>query len=405
MKSGWMASLALATGSLTAAGAWAQDLTMYTFYTTDVPYYEQIIDDYEAAHPGVTIHVEVFQNTAYDAALRTAFAGGDIPDIICVEPDARAVGMYPLIDANLLEPLNDLYEREGWDKSFYDNVLNQLDVDGTFYSVAVDVNSFQLFYNKAVLDKYDVEPPTSYADLKHMAEVMNPDDVYPIAFFNRFPQRGRDYFYMIAGQLDPEIVRKADSGEIPWTDPKLVEAAAKLKQMVDDGIFMPGINGMNADEQNQAWYVGRAAMVLSGPWDVVPYSNNKPDGFDLQVMRFPPVFDGVAEGVSSGGVGKNYAVPKGENTEAAKDFLAYLLSPEVMKGYVEANRIIAPYEGPNDGTDDPLLQVFIENQKTGLVPRVLLHADMLEALGGAIQGVLAGEITPEEAMQEVEDAR
>ncbi|WDR01960.1 hypothetical protein PSQ19_14860 [Devosia algicola] len=79
-------------------------------------------------------------------------------------------------------------------------MLRQLNVDGTFYSVAVDVNSFQLFYNQAMLDKYGVEPPESYGDLKHMAEAMNPDDVYPIAFFNRFPQRGRDYFYMIAGQ-------------------------------------------------------------------------------------------------------------------------------------------------------------------------------------------------------------
>ncbi|WDR01961.1 extracellular solute-binding protein [Devosia algicola] len=192
---------------------------------------------------------------------------------------------------------------------------------------------------------------------------------------------------------------------MPWTDPILVEAAQKLKDMVSDGIFMPGINGMNADEQNQAWYVGRAAMVLSGPWDIVPYTTNAPEGFDLKVMRFPPLFDGVKQGTSPGGVGKNYAVPKGDNVEAAKDFLAYLLSPEVMKGYVEANRIIAPYSGPNDDTTDPLLQVFIENQKTNLVPRVLLNADVLEALGGAIQGVLSDEITPTEAMQEVEDAR
>jgi len=30
------------------------DLTMYTFYTTDVPFYEQVAADYEKAHPDVT---------------------------------------------------------------------------------------------------------------------------------------------------------------------------------------------------------------------------------------------------------------------------------------------------------------------------------------------------------------
>ncbi|WDR01959.1 extracellular solute-binding protein [Devosia algicola] len=99
MKSELKTGLVLVAGALMTTMASAQDLTMYTFYTTDVPYYETVIAAYEAANPGVTINVEVFQNTAYDAALRTAFAGGDIPDIISVEPDARAVGMYPLIEA------------------------------------------------------------------------------------------------------------------------------------------------------------------------------------------------------------------------------------------------------------------------------------------------------------------
>ncbi len=380
-------------------------LTMFTFYTTDVPFYEQVIADYEKMHPDVTITINTYENTTYDAALRTAFSSGNIPDLICVEPDARAVGMYPLIDANLLAPLNDLYEREGWDKKFFDSVLTQLNIDGTYYSVPVSVNNFSLFYNATMLKKYGLDLPNSYADLKHMAEVLGKDGIYPISFGNQFPQRGRDYFYMIAGQLDHQIIRKADSGEIPWTDARLVSAAQKLKDMADDGIFMPGINAMSIPQNNEAYLTGRSAMVLSGPWDIKPFEVGAPEGMEVGLMRFPPVFDGVKEGVSPGGVGKNYAVPKAGHVEAAKDFLAYLESEPVLSEYVRQLGIIAPYAEPNSVVTDPLQIKFNELQATNVVPRVLLNANELDALGSALQGVIAGDITAEEGMQEVEDAR
>ena len=54
---------------------------------------------------------------------------------------------------------------------------------------------------------------------------------------------------------------------------------------------------------------------------------------------------------------------------------------------------------------DPLQVKFNELQSKNVVPRVLLNAKALEALGGALQGVIAGDITAEQGMQEVEDAR
>ncbi len=396
------AAFALAAVPVVAAPV---KLTMYTFYTTDVPYYKQVIADYQKDHPDVTISVDTFENTTYDAALRTAFSSGHIPDLICVEPDARAVGMYPLIAANLLAPLNDLYTKDGWDKSFFDSVLKQLDVDGKYYSAPVSVNNFSLFYNATMLKKYGLSLPNSYADLKHMAEVLKKDGIYPISFGNQFPQRGRDYFYMIAGQLDHAIIKDADSGKIPWTDKRLVSAAQKLKDMADDGTFMPGINAMSIPQNNDAFLTGRAAMVLSGPWDIKPFEVGAPKGMEVGLMRFPPVFDNVKEGVSPGGVGKNYAIPVGGQVGPAKEFLSYLMSEKVLEGYVRQLGIIAPYAAPNKIVTDPLQVKFNELQSVNVVPRVLLHAKVLEALGSALQGIIAGDISAEEGMQEVEDAR
>jgi raffinose/stachyose/melibiose transport system substrate-binding protein len=380
-------------------------LRLYSFYTSQKPVFDEIIGKYEAAHPGTTVASEYFENTAYDAALRAAFASGNVPDIIVVEPDARAVGMYPLIKAKQLAPLKSLYEREGWDKKFYASVLKQLNVNGEYYSVPVSVNNFSLFYNNTILKKYGLQPPKTYADLQSMARALKKDGIYPISFGNQFPQRGRDYFYMIAGQLDPSIITDADSGKIPWTDPRLVRALQKMKDLADEGIFMPGINAISIPQNNQAFLTGRAATVLSGPWDVGPFEVSAPKEIELGVARFPALFDGVT-GTSPGGVGYNFAIPSsGKNVETAKDVLAFMLKTENLAILAQKLVSIAPYAGPHDNVSDPLAKAFIELQSSNVVPRVLLNAKVLDALGNAIQGVLAGEITPAQAMQEVEAAR
>lgn len=405
LKKTALAAAALIASASMPTLAHATDLTMYMFYTSERDFFESVIDAFEQEHPDVNINLEVFENTAYDAALRAAFASGDVPDIICVEPDARAVGMYPLIEANQLVDLTDLYQREGWTDTFFKSVLDQLAVDGKYYSVPTTLNNLSMFYNVDMLKKYGLEVPKTYAELENMAQVLGADNIYPIAFGNRFPQRGRDYFYMIAGQTDPSIIKQADRGDISWTDQRLVAAAQTMSNMVSDGIFMPGVNAMSFDEQNQAFYVGRAAMVFTGGWDIPTFNANKPEGFNYSIARFPVVMDG-GTGTSPGGVGQNFAIPAGgDNVDIAKDFLAFMLSEPVQSRFVAERYTAAAYAAPNEAATDPNQKIINQLQETNVVPRVLLNAKVLDALGGAIQGVISQEITPEEAMQETEDAR
>lgn len=397
---------AILLGGLSAPTlAQAADLRMYMFYTAERDFFQSVVDAYEAENPDVNITIELFENTAYDAALRAAFASGQVPDIMAVEPDARAVGMYPLIEAGQLADLTELYEREGWTENFFPDVLTQLSVDGKYYSAPTTLNNLSMFYNVDLLNEYGLEVPQTYDDLLHMAEVLGAEDVYPIAFGNRFPQRGRDYFYMIAGQSDPTIIKQADRGDIAWTDDRLIAAAQTMSNMVTDKIFMPGSNAMAFDEQNQAFYVGRAAMVFTGGWDIPTMNASKPEDFNYAIARFPVVVEG-GTGVSPGGVGQNFAIPvKGENVEVAKDFLAFLLSEPIQSRFVAERFTAAPYAKPNEAATDPNQILINELQAENVVPRVLLNASALEALGSAIQGVLVQEISADEAMQEVEDAR
>src|SRR5687767_10751353 len=89
--------------TMVAAPAFAQDLTFWSWRQEDRAQYEQFIDTFEAANPGITVKFETFEAANYNTILATALAGGTGPDLMMV----RAYGgMESIASAGYLEPLS-----------------------------------------------------------------------------------------------------------------------------------------------------------------------------------------------------------------------------------------------------------------------------------------------------------
>src|SRR5690606_12340198 len=88
---------------LVAAPALAPELTFWSWRQEDRAQYEQFIDTFEAANPGITIKFETFEAANYNTILATALAGGTGPDLMMV----RAYGGLETIAApGYLEPIS-----------------------------------------------------------------------------------------------------------------------------------------------------------------------------------------------------------------------------------------------------------------------------------------------------------
>ncbi len=76
-----------------------------------------------------------------------------------------------MIAANLLEPLDDLYDREGWTKSYPQGTLDFfLEPDGHRYGVNIDVVwTPYIYYNKDIFKKVGVDVPKTWDDFYAMA--------------------------------------------------------------------------------------------------------------------------------------------------------------------------------------------------------------------------------------------
>jgi glucose/mannose transport system substrate-binding protein len=94
------------------------------------------------------------------AVLATRLQAGDAPDSWQGHAGQELIGTY--VKANQLEPLNFLYEQEGWLSAMPEMLIPLISQDGEIYSVPVNIHrSNVLWYNPALLEQNNLEVPAS----------------------------------------------------------------------------------------------------------------------------------------------------------------------------------------------------------------------------------------------------
>jgi multiple sugar transport system substrate-binding protein len=153
--------------------------------------------------------------------------------------------------------------------------------DGKLYGLQPGANTLAIFYNKDVLEKAGVEPPTTWDELKSTAKELTVDKQYGFAFNATADYEGAWQF------LPPMWTNGGD--ETALTSPEVAGALQLWKDLVDEGsVSKSAINWKQADVNDQ-FIAGKAAMMLNGPWQipalkkakinygVVPFPVNTPD--------------------------------------------------------------------------------------------------------------------------------
>src|SRR3569833_816635 len=133
MTKTWLRGAAtFAAMALTVAGsgaAIAQEQVTINWALWDwsaTPYYQPLIDAYEATHPNVKITYTDLGSTDYDTVLQTQLTGGDTNlDVITIKFNP---GYSNLISAKLLTPNNNNNKTQKNDPSLYGGVLVALTV-------------------------------------------------------------------------------------------------------------------------------------------------------------------------------------------------------------------------------------------------------------------------------------
>jgi glucose/mannose transport system substrate-binding protein len=268
-----------ARGSAAAAAAGGK-LEIFSWWTSpgEVEALDALYKVYKAQHPAVEIINAAISGGAgaggnAKAALKTRMLGNDVPDSFQVHLGRELIDTH--VVANKMEPLDDIYKSEGWDKVFPKGLIDIASNDGKIWSVPVNIHrSNVLWYNKKVLADNGIAAPATFDEFFAAAEKLKAKGIAALAVGEAAPGHVSHIFEtVLMGTLSPDEYRGLWTGKFAWADKKVTEALTNLKRMLEYA---------NADYPSVATadtldlvIKGTAAMLINGDWNNGGFKSKK----------------------------------------------------------------------------------------------------------------------------------
>ncbi len=225
-----------------------------------------MFDIYKKNYPGVEIinaTVAGGAGTNAKAVLSTRLAGGDPPDSFQLHAGLEVEKYEP---EKYLQPLNDLYASEGWDKAFPPDLITLLKYQDSFWGVPVNIHrSNVMWYNKAVFADNGLTPPTTWDEFFTAAEALQAKGIVPLVIGTKEGwEAGHTFETILAGVLGADGYNGLWTGAMPWTDAKVTEALETFKKVMtyanDD------YSALTWSDAAQYLVDGKGAMHIMGDW-------------------------------------------------------------------------------------------------------------------------------------------
>lgn len=316
-------------GGLISGGVSAQEsvtLTMAAWDVATTPYWQAVIDAYEAANPNVTVELVDIPSAEYQDTMNIRLSGGDDTDIITVKD---IPGYSAMLTRGQIIPLNDYIEASGLDLSVYSGAAEELTYEGSIYGLPFRSDIWILYYNKAIFDAAGFEYPTNdmtWTEFDALARQLTSgsgaDKIYGAHF-----HVWRSCVQLATVQDGLHTIISDDySFMAPMYD--MVTKMQKDGIVMDYGELRAGNIHYSGPFKN-----GQVAMLPMGSWFIgtlIAAQNKGEFDFDWGVAKYPHP-EGVAAGTTAGTLTSLAINEKSDNKDAAWDFIKFYSGPEGAK--------------------------------------------------------------------------
>ena len=254
-----------------ASSASVDSLTVLDYYS-DEPGHSQIGDQLSKCGTSIGVakvdHQSVPGPTLIQKVLQQA-SSKSLPDVLMLDnPDIQQIA-----ETGALAPLEDYgINADG----YAPGPIAAATYDGKLYGLQPGANTLAVFYNKDILDKAGVKPPTTWAELKDTAKKLTVDKQYGFAFNATADYEGAWQF------LPPMWTNGGDEKSL--TSPEVAGALQLWKDLVDDGSASKSVVNWAQSDVNDQFIAGKAAMMLNGPWQIPALDKAK---INYGVVPFP----------------------------------------------------------------------------------------------------------------------
>lgn len=332
-KKSLLATVAVGAVFAMSGSALAETLKVYWNAGHAYDTYAGVIEQFEADNPGWEVQWERFQWPDMRTKLVADLAIGETPDLVA-EPGGW-VQEFAL--QGLIEPLDDYIARDGaemgYPSDWQDFAVQRNMIDGSYYGVQIHLTCGTLVYNEDMLMEAGFDaPPSNWEQFREVAIATakpgrfgfapNSSVGYHWAFIL---QAGADYY-------DPETNR------VTLDSPEAAEGLQFLADLIhkDKAAPLPA-TGADYEGPRNLFVSERAAMIITGPWDVTPIRTGNPE----LNWKIAPSLKGDRQATFSGGV--SLFIPKdAKHKDMAWDLMQRFVSLEAEIEASLANGMTMP---------------------------------------------------------------
>jgi raffinose/stachyose/melibiose transport system substrate-binding protein len=342
-------------------------LSVWSWRPEDAAVYRQIFTKFQASHPHVKVDFKPYKATEYNTILSTGLTQAGGPDVM----QLRSYGLVqPLIQAGDLVALDGkVAGLSNFDTTALDGARGKK--DGKVYGVPLEMSTFQIYYNKDIFAKYQLQPPTSWDQMISSARTLLAKGVTP------FAAAGKDTWllplydeaFAATRYGGPAFQKKVLAGQAKFTDPDYVAALEVLNQLKP--YFPKDQMGLGETDVQTLFATGKAAMIPEGSFALAPLKAINPN-LNLGVFNAPPPPGAVVtKPLQVGWVDASYGLnAKSTHQKEALDLLQWMTSTEFGQQVADNLKQVSLVKGVQ--SSDPLLGQMMQSYQADPTPYLML---------------------------------
>ena len=392
-----------------------------TWNPGDEEYTHAMLEKFEEEHPDIQIDYTFMPYTDHVEKLKVDLSAGDAADVYGVQTGA----MYKEF-RDFEEDLTPYLVKEygdDWASNYNEYAMSLLKGDdGEYYAVPLGISyAGYVWANMKYFDKYDLELPTNYDELKAVCQTFRDNGEYPLVIGAKDSWINIDTWMNIAADINTEKLYSAIEGETPFTDEDLVQSFQIWQNCFTDGVFQDGALGvgMYTDSTDMYQKEGSVPMILNGSWSLGAYMDSDEqsqevyngEGANHKIFLMDWNNDGkiapVEEAVDVSLAINNQSKVK----DAAWTFVDWMLhegADFLINGHLQympaRNDMELNVEGLNENGAENL-EYCVEQGKDNVGGyREMAYAELKETIINELTELALGDVTPEEAAETIEAA-
>jgi len=366
-----------------------------------------VIEKFKAENPGVDVKATFSALDQYQTTTRTQLSSGTASDIVYVWPgDGNPMAMKTLAAGNFLTDLSG----QPFAQKIPESVQKVTNIDGKTYIAPIAFSGIGALYNDDALTAAGLKAPTTWTEVLQFCADAKAAGKVAYALGGATPWNTQLINYALTPTLvygpNPDFPQEMSEGKATFANSEWKTSFEKYKEMQDKGCFQDSPLGTNYDTTLTMVGKGDALAVVQTAGAVAGIHKAAPD-VKLTLLPLPATDDASATRMA-GTTLNSYAInAKTAKSDLAKKFIDFLETEENTNLYTKTNGSLPAI--PNATAQvNPAIQALADYQsenKTDPFPdQFWPNARVQQAHFDAVQGVLGGNLTIDEALQKMDAA-